>query len=278
MFGNVPRALWSQWIKPDEQNRILLACRALLVREENKTILLETGIGAFFNPVLKERFGVVEDHHVLLDSLHDVGLTHEDIDVVILSHLHFDHAGGLLSTWYAEKESTLLFPHAKYLVSKLAWERAKKPHLRDRASFIPQLVKLLDESGRLVIVESGQRDLLGPDYKFLYTHGHTPGMMHTIIAMPEGPVVFAADLIPGVAWLHLPTSMGYDRAPEMLIDEKKELLEFVIKNHGKIFYTHDKDVAVSGVKLDEKGKFIADNALPQYCYRLPTKDNLGVSG
>src|SRR5690606_24094769 len=99
MFGNVPKALWSRWIQPDEANRIPLACRCMLVREPGRNVLVETGIGAFFEPKYKERFGVVEDRHVLLDALAEEGLSPEDIDVVVLSHLHFDHAGGLLTAW-----------------------------------------------------------------------------------------------------------------------------------------------------------------------------------
>ncbi len=99
MFGNAPKALWQRWMQPDELNRINLGCRALLVQEDGRNILIETGIGAFFSPQMKERFGVQESHHVLLDSLAAQGLTHEDIDIVLLTHLHFDHAGGLLSAW-----------------------------------------------------------------------------------------------------------------------------------------------------------------------------------
>ena len=93
MFGNAPKALWTRWAQPDEENRIPLACRALLIEDGDRKILLETGIGAFFEPRLRERFGVVEGDHVLLSSLSALGLTHQDIDVVVLSHLHFDHAG-----------------------------------------------------------------------------------------------------------------------------------------------------------------------------------------
>jgi glyoxylase-like metal-dependent hydrolase (beta-lactamase superfamily II) len=100
MFGNVPRAMWSKWIAPDEHHRIPLACRALLAKGVNgKTVLFETGIGAFFDPKSRERYGVVEDRHMLLDSLASAGFAHEDIDAVVLSHLHFDHAGGLLGAW-----------------------------------------------------------------------------------------------------------------------------------------------------------------------------------
>ena len=100
MFGNAPRALWGRWAAPDDENRIDLACRALLATPLNgRTVLFEAGIGAFFDPKLRERYGVVEDRHVLLDSLAAAGFKPSDIDVVVLSHLHFDHAGGLLQPY-----------------------------------------------------------------------------------------------------------------------------------------------------------------------------------
>jgi len=264
MFGNVPRALWSQWFEPDNSNCISLACRCLLIQEDQRNILLETGIGAFFAPKLKQRFGVVERHHVLLQSLADVGLTDKDIDIVILSHLHFDHAGGLLSAWEEGVEPELLFPNAKYLLSKKAWERAQNPHLRDRASFIPILNQLLQQSNRLQFIEERTSVLLGKDYYFHYSDGHTPGMMLTEIALPQGPLIFAADLIPGTAWVHLPMTMGYDRAPEQLINEKKLLLDDLLKRKGRLFYTHDPLVAMSNIDIDEKGRFTAVN-LRQTC-------------
>lgn len=258
MFGNVPKAIWSQWVKPDEQNRIHLACRAMLIQDDHKVVLLETGIGAFFNPLLRDRYGVQEDRHVLLESLKEIGLSENDIDMIVLSHLHFDHAGGLLSAWIDGKESELLFPKAKYLVSKPAWERAIHPHVRDRASFIPQLNALLEQSNRLIIVEHERSELLGKDYQFRLTNGHTPGLLHTIYQPTGGddPIIFASDLIPGTHWVHLPVSMGYDRSPEMLIDEKREMLELAIKLKARLFYTHDPEVAMSRVALDKKGRYI----------------------
>lgn len=140
MFGNAPRALWEKWAAPDELNRIELACRALLASPlEGKTVLFETGIGAFFDPRMRERYGVQESQHVLIDSLREAGFEHEDIDVVVLSHLHFDHAGGLLAAWSEGREPELLFPNATYVVGAQHWQRAMQPHPRDRASFIPEL-------------------------------------------------------------------------------------------------------------------------------------------
>lgn len=260
MFGNVPKTLWSKWIQPDDQNRIKLSCRALLIQDDNKNILLETGIGAFFAPALRERYGVEEQDHVLLDSLKKVGLTHEDIDIVILSHLHFDHAGGLLTAWQQDQEPRLLFPKAKFLVSKTGWERACHPHVRDRASFIPELNNLLENSNRLILIEKETNNLLPDYYQFIFTNGHTPGLMHTVIHLPnDAPIIFASDLIPGTSWVHLAVSMGYDRAPELLINEKKTILDMAIQKNARLFYTHDPKIAMSAISKDEKGKFTAVN-------------------
>ena len=115
MYGNAPRALWSTWSPPDEQNRIELACRCLLIREAGRTVLCETGIGAFFEPALRERFGVQEERHVLLDNLGALGVAAEDVDVVVFSHLHFDHAGGALTAHRPDHEPELAFPNAVFI-------------------------------------------------------------------------------------------------------------------------------------------------------------------
>lgn len=253
MFGNAPRAVWSKWIAPDERHRIPLACRALLVHEDSgRHVLLETGIGAFFDPALRDRYGVVEDRHVLLDSLAAHGLTPADIDVIALSHLHFDHAGGLLAPYSRGAPLTLAFPNAHYVVSRPAWERALTPHARDRASFIPGLLPLIEATSRLELVTPGEPSrTLGPDYRLHFSDGHTPGLMLVEVPSPEGPVVFAADLIPGVPWVHLPITMGYDRHPELLIDEKARLLSDLVQRDGHLFFTHDPVHALGRVTFVE---------------------------
>lgn len=276
MFGNAPRALWSRWAPPDEQGRIDLACRALLAAPlAGKTVLFEAGIGAFFEPKLRDRFGVVEDRHVLLDSLAQAGFAPEDIDVVVLSHLHFDHAGGLLARWVEGLAPTLVFPNARYVVSRRHYERALDPHERDRASFIPALPGLLEATGRLELVDGAHCATLGDSVRFHFSDGHTPGLMLAEISGPcdasgraHGGVVFCADLIPGRPWVHVPITMGYDRNAELLIDEKKAFLDDMLARDVHLYFTHDPGCALARVAKSPEGRFITMNEVPSLQARM----------
>ncbi len=256
MFGNAPRALWSRWAPPDEAGRVALACRALLVDDGARRILFETGIGTFFAPELRERYGVLETEHVLLQSLAALGLTDADIDVVVLSHLHFDHAGGLLAPYRPGAQPELLFPRARFVVGKTALERAEHPHMRDRASYIPELPGLLRRSERLHVVDcdTDVTSLLGSQVRFSETLGHTPGMIHAHVQGERARLFFAADLVPGRAWVHLPITMGYDRYPEHLVDEKAELFSGFLETQDFLFFTHDPQIAAARLR-QEKGRF-----------------------
>lgn len=265
MFGNAPKAMWEKWVKADGQNRIDLACRALLVDAINgKRVLFETGVGAFFDPNMRVRFGIQEAGHVLLGELAKLGLTDADIDVVVLSHLHFDHAGGLLAPWAEGQPARLLFPNAVFVVSEAGWRRAQHPHPRDRASFIPELNALLAGCGRLELVGGDHSEALGDSVRFHHSDGHTPGLLLAEVIGERERVVFCADLIPGRAWVHLPITMGYDRNAELVIDEKKEFLADMQARGVKLFFTHDADVAVASLQRDDKGKYSTTHEQPQW--------------
>jgi glyoxylase-like metal-dependent hydrolase (beta-lactamase superfamily II) len=263
MFGNAAKVVWERWMPADGQNRLRLATRALLVITQNETILFETGIGAYMEPRLRDRYGVDEPGHMLVKSLAQKGISPEDVTRIFISHLHFDHSGGLLSAWQAGREPELLFPNAKYYVGEGAWERAAHPHPRDKASFIPLLNRQLEQSQRLMLIKKG--DVLSfdeLDLHFFYSDGHTPGLMCADLRYGKDRLIYASDLIPGRFWVHLPISMGYDRFPELLIDEKKALLTSLAKENAWIFYVHDPDFAVSKVQFDNEHKtFVAVDAL-----------------
>src|SRR6478735_77158 len=264
MFGHVPRSLWQKWYAPDEHNRIPLTCRAFLVEDGERRIVIESGIGAFFEPKLRERYGVVEEGHVLLDSLRKRGLGPEDIDVVLLSHLHFDHAGGVLEPFAPDQPLRLAFPRATFVTSQAAFERATHPHPRDRASFIPGLAELLQASGRLRLLGPGEERCaeLGTRIRCPQSTGHTEGMLLPTLEGRGTTAVFCADLIPGVPWVHLPITMGYDRHPEELVNEKQRLYR-TLGPGALLLFTHDPDAAAGTLSEESPGRYVAAAARAQ---------------
>lgn len=257
MFGNAPRAVWQKWCPPDELGRIELATRGMLIECGDTKLLCEVGVGNFFEAKLAQRYGVCDaDENKLLTNLAAYGVDAADIDYVILSHLHFDHVGGLLT-----REGALNFPNARYVVGEKALARACAPHPRDRASFIEGLVEKLRASGRLLVVSGNHIDgVLEGQLEFIFSDGHTPGHMHTVMQGKQRKVFFAGDLIPGTAWVHLPITAGYDRYAELLIDEKRKLYEQVVAENWLIFYMHDPRVIASQVKLAQ-GRYHAAEPL-----------------
>ncbi len=251
MFGNAAKAQWSRWMSSDDRNMIHIGSRSLLIETTHHKILFETGTGAYLSSNMKKRFWMEEDHHVLLASMGRIGVNHEDITHVILSHLHFDHAGGLLREWEEGRAPELLFPNATFYVGKENFDRSCHPHLRDKASFIPGLTRLLEETGRLVLLDDKDELLLDEvTVDFAESHGHTPGMMLSYIRTPGQTLFFAGDMAPGHAWVHLPLTMGYDRFPEGLIDEKTLFFRRVLEENAWVFYTHDPVYAASKLSFD----------------------------
>jgi len=164
------------WTPADALNQIQLACRSLFLQtEDGRNILFDVGTGNFFDPKQSDRYGI-EGNFELLNDLEKAGVSETDIDTIILSHLHFDHAGGLLSA-YGQDPQRLLFPNAKYYVSRSHWSRACRPHFRERVSFIPNLMTLLEHSQRLVLIDDSTHPDLNFGLTFDFSNGHTLGMM-----------------------------------------------------------------------------------------------------
>lgn len=251
MYGHVPKNMWEKWTPPDAQNRIHIACRCLLLQtDDGRNILFETGTGDFFEPKFKERYGITGENQLLVN----LPIKPSEVDAVVLSHLHFDHAGGLLSG------SKLAFPKAKFYIGKEHWERAQKPHLRERASFIPALHTLLAESGRLVLVEGKSHPDLDFGLTFTYSYGHTVGLMLSHLDLPTGLLCYASDLVLGMPWIHLPITTGYDRYAELVVDEKRQLLEMLADQKGRILFTHDLATPCALISRDAHGKFVGEKS------------------
>jgi len=259
MFGVVPKKLWSRDIKADEENRISMAMRCLLITSENsgKTYLIDTGCGSKMDKKLKSVFALDHTHSNLLDSLAYHGFKPEDITDLIFSHLHFDHCGG--ATYLDDSgEIQHTFPDARYYVTKKHWETANNPNVREKASFIEENIKPLEQSGRLSLVEENHQYEEG--LCAIPVDGHTLGQQLPIIESGDKALVFAADLLP--THLHTPLAwvMSYDMRPVETLKEKEKTWNRAIEGNWFFFLEHDAEVEILTI-TKEKGKFKASNTL-----------------
>jgi glyoxylase-like metal-dependent hydrolase (beta-lactamase superfamily II) len=260
MFSSVPKALWQKWFISDDNNQIRFATRCLVAKTNDLTILMEAGAGAYMEPKMADRYALDTSENKLITNLAENDISEESVDYVILSHLHFDHVGGLVPTWPGTQDDnwSLHFPNAKYVISRTQFERAHNPHPRDRASYIKDLCEKLENSGRLILIDEDSTGVAELDglISFEFTNGHTPGLLHSLLHMNGETLFFASDLIPGNAWIHLPITAGYDRNPELVVDEKAEILKRAIKENWIIVFTHDPEIAMTRVSVDEAtGKY-----------------------
>ncbi len=264
MFGNAPKEMWKKWFRADRKNRIRLGSRALLLSTGEMNILFETGIGCSYEPNVLDRFAIDKEETGITGNLKKAGFHEDEIDYVIISHLHFNHLGGLISKQKTGKTGWRFhFPRARYIFSLENFTHAEEPHPGDRSSFIEGITHDLKKTGRLLLVNEEKTHELGDFIEFHYTAGHTPGQLHSIIDTGKGKVLVAADLIPGIPWINLPITMGFDRFSEKLIDEKKVILDRAIDEKWLIFYTHDPSVAVSEISRDNRGRYIPVNEIKE---------------
>lgn len=256
MFGNTPRQLWAGWLKPDQDNLVDLASRGLLVQQGGRNILVLAGAGGLLAPL--QRTCKCQQHPSgLLESLAHHGLTEADISAVVLTHLHAQLTPELAAAVADGNTPRLLFPSAQYIIGARHWSRARHNHPHDRALFVRQLVRRIESSGRLVLVDGAQCKELGDGWQFHYSDGYTPGQLLPEIAMPGGPVVFAGDLIPGTHWLRLDVTTANDRNPEGLVGEKERLLDHLVASGGRLVFSSDPQVAMIKVMRDRQSRYMA---------------------
>jgi glyoxylase-like metal-dependent hydrolase (beta-lactamase superfamily II) len=247
MFGVVPRPLWEKTTSPDERGRIVLAMRPLLVRGV-RTLLIDAGLGDKENEKFCDIYGVDRARH-LDHALADAGVSPDDIDIVLATHLHFDHAGGFTMRDQTGRVRPR-FPRARYVVRRGEWEDATHPHERNRASYRFDNFVPLAEVGVLEMVDADQTIM--PGVRVRRTGGHT--MHHQVVWIESGRdrAVYAADLIPTAA--HLPNAwiMGYDLYPMDTLAAKKTLFRDMLERQTLLFFDHDPLVA-AGYLTEQNG-------------------------
>ena len=256
MFGVVPWVFWTKTNPPDERRRITLAARCLLIRGNGKVILVDDGNGTKFSEKLKDIYRLDNSQSDLISSLALHGVAPGDVTDVILTHLHFDHAGG--STKVENGKLVPTFPRARYYVQKAHWELAKKPTEKDRGSFMRDDYEPLMEHGVLEFVE-GEIELF-PGIKMLVCNGHTTAQQLPKISDGKTSLLFCCDLFPTISHLPLPYVMAYDVRPLVTIEEKKKVLARAYEERWKLFLEHDPEVEAITVKSSEKG-FVVDEKL-----------------
>ncbi len=247
MFGIIPKPLWEKQSPADSKNRIRCGTNLLLIIENDRKILIDAGIGDRWNEKEMGIYAIDKSETSLLESLHSHGVAPEEITDVIVTHIHFDHQGGAVR-WNERGELVPTFPNATYHYQKehLAW--ARKPTIRDRASFRPDDFEPVFEAG-CGLVHDGAYELTD-HVKIEVKNGHTTGLQTVRIDTPNTTVYYCSDMIPLSPHIRLPFIMGYDLRPLVTLEEKNEVLEQAAANDWILFLEHDPDIVA--VKV-EKG-------------------------
>jgi glyoxylase-like metal-dependent hydrolase (beta-lactamase superfamily II) len=256
MFGIVPKPIWSKFHPADERNRVELAMRVLLIRDGKRNILVDLGIGTKFSPKLVDIYRVDQKRFSLESSLRRCGLKADDITDVILTHLHFDHAGGATEKLGAEVRPT--FPNAKYYVQKAHWQLALKPTVKDRGSFMSDDYVPLHDAGKLELVD-GEFEIF-PGIGLVVVNGHTDAQQLVRIWRDGISLLYCCDLVPTAGHLPYPYVMAYDLRPLLTVEEKKKLLGQAHEERTVLIFEHDPFIEAATIKASEKG-FAVDERL-----------------
>ncbi len=254
MFGVVPWVFWSRTNPPDDRQRIELAARCLLIRGNGRTILVDAGNGNKWPPKLRDIYGLDTDRSDLLRSLTALGVRREDVTDVILTHLHFDHAGG--STMRLDGALQVTFPRARYYVQKAHWDQSQHPTEKDRASFIAEDFEPLAERKVLEFVD-GETTLF-PGIDLLVCNGHTAAQQLPLIRDGGTGLLYCCDLVPTISHVPLPYIMGYDLRPLTTLEEKKRILPRAFEEGWTLFLEHDPEVPAVRLRQTEKGLAAGD--------------------
>jgi glyoxylase-like metal-dependent hydrolase (beta-lactamase superfamily II) len=233
MFGVIPRPLWEKKLQPDARNRITLSMNSLLIRAGGKRILVETGAGDKMNSKLRDIYGL--DGPFLDDGLRRYGVRPEDIDIVLDTHLHFDHCGG--NTRVEKDKVVPAFPNARYIVQRGEFEHAMNPNERDRASYFPENYAPIEAAGMFSLLDGDSE--IAPGVEVIRLPGHTAHMQGVKLTGGGKTAFLFADLVPTTAHLPIPWIMSYDLYPVTTLENKKRWIREVVREGWLALFAHD---------------------------------------
>ena len=261
MFGVVPKALWERVAAPDEENRIRLAMRPLIAKDTHsgRVILVDTGGGDKWSPKEIERFAVETPQDQLGAALAGLGLRDQDVTDILITHLHFDHNGGL-TRWADEHKSTAVprFPGAKIWVHRAHWQHTQAPLEKDRASFLERDFMPAFEAGLLNEMEGDPPASPFDGIRLYVAHGHTTAMLLPWFSHDGFELLYASDLFPTYAHLPVPWVMAYDNRPLQTLKEKKEILKACYDRGVMLATPHDPHIACARIADDGKRPVIQE--------------------
>ena len=254
MFGVVPKSIWNRTNPADQNNLCDWAMRSLIIEQDNRLILIDTGIGDKQDDKFFSHFHLSETD-LFEQKLNKLGYSKSDITDVFLTHLHFDHCGGAIQ-WNKNRTGfEPAFKNAIYWSNEQHWEWATKPNPREKASFLSENILPIQESGQLNFIERTNElsSQIFNNIDTIFVDGHTESMMLPKINYKGKTIVFMADLLPSVGHIPLPYIMGYDTRPLVTMTEKEKFLEDAVKNKYILFFEHDNVNECCTVQQTEKG-------------------------
>lgn len=249
MFGVVPRAVWERLSPPDARNRIRLQTNCLLVRGGGRTLLVDTGIGDKEDAAFYERFRVDRDVD-LIASLEALDVMPDDVDHVINTHLHWDHAGGN-TTRDLEGNLVPTFPNARYVIQRAEWREGLEPTERTRASYRPDNFLPLEGAQRVSYVEGFEE--IVPGVCVFTLPGHNRSMQGVLVEGDEGTAACLSDLVPTRHHLRYPYIMSYDLYPATTLQIKRKILPMAASGRWLVIFAHDPELPMAYLQADEAG-------------------------
>lgn len=249
MFGIIPKNLWERTNPADEKNRIKLGGRVLLLQEGSRNIIVDTGIGEHWNEKFQKIYAVDHSDDTLIGALKKAGLEPEDITDVILTHLHFDHAGGSVR----EENGKMIpaFSNAKYYSQKEQWEWGNNPSDKDRGSYEKDRFLPLREHGVLEFFEGNT--IFDDGIELLPVNGHTFSQQMVKVSDSSQTILFCGDLFPTSSHIPYPYIMGYDLEPLVTVKEKKKYLPKIVEEEWKLVFGHDPYFTSATVEKTDRG-------------------------